>query len=246
VPHHLIDLVDPAEPYSAARFRDDALAAIDAIRGRGREPLIVGGTMLYFRALREGLNDLPRADPSLRARLEAEAADKGWPHLHARLAQADPVTAARLHPNDKQRVQRALEVVELTGRPLSDWHGVQTQSSGHTFVKFALCPPERAVLHARIATRLRQMMDAGFLDEVARLHARPDLHPDLPSIRSVGYRQLWGHLDGAYGRAEAEEKALYATRQFAKRQMTWLKSEHDLCWIDPEAPDPVDRVLERA
>ncbi|HKY92175.1 MAG TPA: tRNA (adenosine(37)-N6)-dimethylallyltransferase MiaA [Nevskiaceae bacterium] len=246
VPHHLIDLVDPSEPYSAARFRADALAAIEAIRARGREPLLVGGTMLYFKALREGLNAMPSADPALRARLEAEAAAHGWPHLHARLAQRDPVTAARLHPNDKQRVQRALEVVELTGRPLSEWHGEGTEGSRHTFVKFALSPPDRAVLHARIALRLRLMMEAGFLDEVARLHARGDLHPDLPSIRSVGYRQLWGHLDGAYGLAEAEAKALAATRQFAKRQLTWLKSEHDLCWIDPEAPDTVERVLERA
>jgi tRNA dimethylallyltransferase len=246
VPHHLIDLVDPAEPYSAARFRDDAIAAFAAIRARGREPLLVGGTMLYFRALTEGLNAMPSADPALRARLEAEAARDGWPRLHERLARLDPVTGARLHPNDKQRIQRALEVIELSGRPLSEWHGAQTEPSGLRFVKIALCPPRREDLHARIALRLRQMMDAGFLDEVARLKSRGDLHPDLPSIRSVGYRQLWGHLDGAYGLAEAEARALAATRQFAKRQLTWLKSEHDLCWIDPEAPDPLDRVLERA
>lgn len=243
VPHHLIDTLDPVEPYSAARFRADALRLVDEIRARGREPLLVGGTMLYFRALTRGLSELPSADPQIRAGIEARALLEGWPALHARLAESDPATAARLHPNDRQRIQRALEVVESTGRPLSELQGGGARRGDLRFVKFALMPPERARLHQRIEQRLREMMRLGFLDEVAALHARGDLHADLPSIRAVGYRQLWEYLEGRTSRAQAEDKALAATRQFAKRQITWLRSEHDLCWINPEDRDALEVAL---
>ena len=243
VPHHLLDICDPADIYSAARFCTDARRLIADIRARGRTALLVGGSMLYFRALTTGLSNLPPADPVLRARLTAQAESEGWPAMHVRLAELDPAAAARLHPNDGQRIQRALEVIETTGTSLSALHGARVAGAEFGFVKFALMPPERAALHARIATRLRQMMARGFLDEVARLRSRDDLHAALPSLRSVGYRQLWAHLDGHDTLAQAEQKALEATRQFAKRQITWLRSEHDLCWLNTEAPDAVDLAL---
>jgi tRNA dimethylallyltransferase len=246
VPHHLLDVCDPLEPYSAARFVADAARAVAGIHARGRVPLLVGGSMLYFRAYTGGLSDLPAADPVLRAELAARALDAGWPALHAQLAQLDPVTAARLHPNDGHRVQRALEVVLSSGRPLSAQRA-RTLPSGGGFdgVKLALMPPDRARLHERIATRLQQMLSGGFADEVRRLHARGDLHPDLPAIRSVGYRQLWEWCEGRCELAQAAQKALEATRQFAKRQVTWLRSEHDPCWLNSEAPDVVDVALRR-
>jgi tRNA dimethylallyltransferase len=246
VPHHLLDVCDPLEPYSAARFVADAARAVAGIHARGRVPLLVGGSMLYFRAYTGGLSDLPAADPVLRAELAARALDAGWPALHAQLAQLDPVTAARLHPNDGHRVQRALEVVLSSGRPLSAQRA-RTLPSGGGFdgVKLALMPPDRARLHERIATRLQQMLSEGFADEVRRLHARGDLHPDLPAIRSVGYRQLWEWCEGRCELAQAAQKALEATRQFAKRQVTWLRSEHDPCWLNSEAPDVVDVALRR-
>lgn len=242
VPHHLIDILDPVEPYSAARFGADALRLIHEIRSRGREPLLVGGTMLYFRALTRGLSDLPAADPEIRARLEALAQREGWPAMHARLAARDPTTAARLHPNDRQRIQRALEVVEGTGQTLSTLQGSGV-GCGLPFVKLALMPPDRAVLHRRIEQRWSSMMAAGLVEEVERLRARGDLHPELPSIRAVGYRQLWDYLDGGVTLAETQARALAATRQFAKRQITWLRSEHDLCWINPEDPDVLQQAL---
>jgi tRNA dimethylallyltransferase len=235
VPHHLLDILDPAESYSAARFRHDALRLIAEIRARGRTPLLVGGTMLYFRALQHGLNDLPPADPVLRARLEADAAQFGWPALHARLARLDPETAVRLSPNDKQRVQRALEIIELSGVTPTEYYRQPNSMAGAPapLVKLALCPAERADLHRSIETRLRQMMEQGFLEEVAGLHRRGDLHPDLPSIRAVGYRQLWQHLEGNCSLDEAVQRALFATRQFAKRQLTWLRSEPNTIPLDP-------------
>lgn len=246
VPHHLIDLCDPAQPYSAARFRDDALALIDAVRARGRLPLLVGGSMLYFRALTAGLSDLPSADPGIRAQLSAQAAREGWPSLHALLARHDPPTAARLHPNDGHRIQRALEVWMTTGRTPSSLRGASRRDAGgFDGVKLALMPPERAELHTRIAIRLQQMMEQGFAGEVARLHARGDLHTGLPSVRAVGYRQLWAWQDGECDLAEATRKALEATRQFAKRQVTWLRSEHDLCWLNSDAADVVELALGR-
>ncbi|HSW14690.1 MAG TPA: tRNA (adenosine(37)-N6)-dimethylallyltransferase MiaA [Solimonas sp.] len=244
VPHHLIDILDPSEIYSAARFREDALRLIAEIRARGRIPLLAGGTMLYFRALQQGLSDLPSADAALRLRLEEEAERIGWAGMHARLATLDPATAARLHPNDAQRIQRALEVIELSGRPPSAFYD-EPKPAGLTgpILKLALNPPHRAELHRRIAVRFAEMMAAGFLDEVRRLHARGDLHPDLPSIRSVGYRQLWEHLEGRGSLEEAVERGIAATRQFAKRQLTWLRSEPGLNWLDPAAPELLQRAL---
>ncbi len=230
VPHHLIDVLDPHETYSAAQFVRDANTHIDAIRARGRLPLLVGGTMLYFKALIEGLDTLPAADPSVRAMLDAQAADIGWPAMHARLAEVDPVTAQRLAPGDTQRIQRALEVWHLSGQPLSALHtraaAQREQAPDHCLL--ALEPQDRAWLHQRIAQRFEQMWAAGFLDEVRRLRASPHLHGGLPSIRCVGYRQAWEALDaGLQGEAlrqQVLERGIAATRQLAKRQLTWLRS----------------------
>jgi tRNA dimethylallyltransferase len=234
-PHRLIDIRDPAEPYSAADFRSDALAAMQDITAGGRVPLLVGGTGLYFRALQQGLSHLPEADPAIRERLAAEAADAGWPALHGRLERLDAVAAARIGPNDAQRIQRALEVIELTGRPLSEQ---QQGGSGERFpwrvLKLALLPADRAPLHARIADRFDAMLAGGFLDEVRALRERKDLHADLPAIRAVGYRQAWEHLDGQTSAAEFRDKGVFATRQLAKRQITWLRSELDARVLDPE------------
>jgi tRNA dimethylallyltransferase len=253
IPHHLIDILDPAEPYSAARFRDDALRLIVEIRARGRIPLLVGGTMLYFHALQKGLSELPPADAALRVRIGEEAARSGWPALHEKLARLDPASAARLHPNDSQRIQRALEIVELTGHAVG--RAQQRVAAGGLsgcVIKLGLNPPERALLHEQIARRFRQMMEQGFLQEVARLRERGDpstgsgrsLHPDLPSMRAVGYRQLWGHLDGCCDLATAVEQGIAATRQLAKRQLTWLRAETGVHWLDPAQPDLAARALE--
>jgi tRNA dimethylallyltransferase len=220
VPHHLIDIVDPAERYSAARFVADANRAIAAIRGRGAIPLLVGGTMLYFKALFDGLDRLPEADAEVRAALDAQASRIGWPALHRELAQVDPISAARIAPNDSQRIQRALEVHRLSGRPLSAWH---TAPAGPRPPLIALEPGDRGWLHARIETRFAAMLGAGFVDEVRQLKARGDLDPSLPSMRAVGYRQAWAALDdGHLGTLAA--RATAATRQLAKRQMTWLRA----------------------
>lgn len=245
VPHHLIDIRDPAEPYSAAAFVRDATAAIADIRARGRLPLVVGGTMLYAKALREGLADLPSADPALRAGIEAEARALGWPALHARLAAIDPATAARLKPNDRQRIQRALEICAQTGRPMSELLAARSASTPQ--ITIALLPADRAELHRRIAARFDAMLAAGFVDEVRALRARGDLAPDLPSMRSVGYRQAWKFLDGELSAAEFRAAGIAATRQLAKRQITWLRSMRDATIMDPFAPDAnVDAgVLER-
>jgi tRNA dimethylallyltransferase len=245
VPHHLIDLCDPAEAYSAARFCDDAVRAMAAIRARNRIPLLVGGTMLYFRSLQQGLSDLPPADAGFRAALAREAAQDGWPALHARLARHDPATAARLHPNDAQRIQRALEILERSGTPASGHAPPARGGLDGPVVKLALSPPERRTLHQQIAARFHDMMRAGFLDEVARLRARGDLTPDLPSMRAVGYRQLWAHLDGAYGLDTAIERGIAATRQLAKRQLTWLRAEAGATWLDPRASGLAGRVIEQ-
>lgn len=236
IPHHLIDLVDPAEAYSAGRFRRDALAAMGAIRARGKVPLLVGGTMMYFRALQRGLAELPEASPAVRAELDREAATHGWPALHARLAEVDPVAAARIRPGDSQRIQRALEVWRLAGRPLSALQAEgESRLEGWRLLKLALAPPDRAELHARIARRFEAMMAAGFLEEVRRLHARGDLHAGLPSIRAVGYRQLWAALAGDCDPEAAVRDAVTATRRLAKRQMTWLRAEDGLRWLAGEA-----------
>jgi tRNA dimethylallyltransferase len=243
-PHRLIDIRDPSESYSAAEFRDDALREMDAICKRGNIPLLVGGTMLYFRALERGLSDLPSADPAVRARLEKEARVVGWPAMHERLRQVDPGSAARIHPNDPQRIQRALEVYELTGLPLSELCKEGGGAPpGYRFLKIILAPEDRTALHERIRQRFDSMLEQGFLDEVRRFHARGDLHPDLPSMRAVGYRQAWEYLDGQLSEQEWVERAVIATRQYAKRQFTWLRSESDAYWIDPDREDPVARML---
>ena len=245
-PHRLIDIRDPAEPYSAADFRGDAVAAMQDITGRGRVPLLVGGTGLYFRALQQGLSQLPEANPEVRERLAAQASTEGWPALHERLRRLDPTAAERIGPNDAQRIQRALEVIELTGRPLSEQ---QRGGSGERFpwrvLKLALVPGDRAPLHARIARRFDAMLADGFLDEVRGLRARGDLHADLPAIRAVGYRQAWEHLDGQTSAAEFRDRGVFATRQLAKRQMTWLRGELDARVLDPEKPD-ISRITEDA
>lgn len=244
VPHHLIDILDPSEAYSAARFAADAQQLIDEIHARGRLPLLVGGTMLYFRALTEGLSKLPSADPQLRARLEREAREQGWPALHARLAGLDPDTAARLHPNDQQRIQRALEIIELSGATLSQAHARAVEPGRpRRWRKLALNPPARGELHRRIEQRFAEMMAQGLLEEVRALYARGDLHPELPSIRAVGYRQLWEHLAGRCSLDEAVARGIAATRQLAKRQLTWLRSERNLVWLDPARTDLVEAAL---
>ena len=231
-PHHLVDICDPSEAYSAARFAADARQLIEEIRGRGRRPILVGGTMLYFRALLQGLAPMPSADPAIRADIEREAQSHGWPSVHQQLAKADPESAAKIHPHHSQRLVRALEVYRQTGMPISALHsaGGEHALEGPVFA-VALAPRDRAVLHARIAARFTQMLDAGFLDEVKRLRARGDLNRQLPAVRAVGYRQLWAHLDGECTLDEAIERAVVATRQLAKRQFTWLRKWPDLRWI---------------
>ena len=240
VPHHLIDIIDPADSYSVMQFRADALRLVDEISRRGALPLLVGGTMLYFKALRDGLDTLPPADPALRSALDREAAELGVPALHARLAVLDPPTAARLKPNDSQRIQRALEIISLTGQPMS---ALLAQAAPaplpFTLLPIALEPSDRAVLHQRIATRFDAMLDradGGLLAEVRRLRERGDLHPGLPSMRCVGYRQAWEYLDGQIDRATLRDKGIAATRQLAKRQLTWLRSMPDRIVIDCLAP----------
>jgi tRNA dimethylallyltransferase len=228
VPHHLIDILDPREAYSAALFAADAQALINSIRARGRLPLLVGGTMLYFKALVDGIDALPPADPATRATLDAEAAERGWPALHAELALADPVTGARLAPNDAQRIQRALEVLRLTGRPLSAFHTrAASPAAAPRHRLLSLEPTDRAWLHARIAQRFEDMLASGFIDEVRALRQRGDLHPGLPSMRCVGYRQAWEALDAGLAddtlMAHVRERGVAATRQLAKRQLTWLR-----------------------
>jgi tRNA dimethylallyltransferase len=244
-PHDLIDIRDPGQPYSAADFRADVLPVMQQISARGRVPLLVGGTGLYFRALQQGLSDLPEADPATRARLSAEAERVGWPALHERLAQRDPSAASRIGSNDAQRVQRALEVIELTGRPLSE---LQRGGSGTQFpwrvLKLALLPAERHLLHDRIAQRFDAMLAAGFLDEVRALRTRGDLHAELPAIRAVGYRQAWEHLDGNSTPGEFRDRGIFATRQLAKRQITWLRSDVGARLFDPDSPDLLARAAD--
>jgi tRNA dimethylallyltransferase len=233
-PHHLVDIRDPAEAYSAAEFVDDALALCEAITARGKTPLLVGGTMLYFKALLEGMANMPPGDAAIRAKIERMAATRGWPHVHQELARVDPESAERIHPNHSQRLGRALEVYLASGIPMSQWHARQDPASPlarFTVHQLAICPAERKVLHQRIARRFEMMMEQGFLEEVRGLHGRGDLHPALPAVRAVGYRQLWQHLDGEISLAEAVEKGIAATRQLAKRQLTWLRKWPDLEWI---------------
>ncbi|MFM9869621.1 tRNA (adenosine(37)-N6)-dimethylallyltransferase MiaA [Achromobacter xylosoxidans] len=247
VPQHLLDIRDPAQSYSAAEFRVDALRLIDEIRARGRIPLLAGGTMMYYKALRDGLDDLPQADPALRAELEARAARDGWPALHAELARLDPVTAARLAPNDSQRIQRALEICRLSGQPMSALLGRQRAAGDdddNRYLTISLEPSERAALHARIEQRFDAMLASGLLEEVRGLHARADLHPGLPSVRCVGYRQMWAHLDGEISLEEAREQGIAATRQLAKRQITWLRAQPERVIVDCLAADAVAQTID--
>jgi tRNA dimethylallyltransferase len=244
VPHHLIDIIDPSETYSAARFVADAQALVAQVQARGRVPLLVGGTMMYFHALRTGLHRMPATDARLRAELDARAAREGWPALHAELARVDPATAARLPPNDAQRIQRALEVWQLSGRALSAWHaeGTGAPGPGAAWPLLSLEPASRGWLHQRIGERLDQMLREGFVDEVRALRARADLHPGLPSMRCVGYRQAWEALQ-AGDLAPLRERALAATRQLAKRQLTWLRSISQRHVITCDEPGAVDAAL---
>ena len=230
-PHHLVHIREPDDPYTAADFANDAKQCIDEIRGRGRRPILVGGSMLYFRALIQGLDDIPTIDPAIRADIEAEAQRSGWPALHQQLSEVDPESAGRLHPNHSQRICRALEVYRGTGTPLSEWQQGNPAPVSDDYECIALCPEDRAVLHARIAKRLEAMFDQGLVAEVTRLHEQESLHTDLPAIRAVGYRQVWSYLEGEIDLAMCREKVLAATRQLAKRQLTWLRGWPELTWI---------------
>ncbi|RMH88355.1 tRNA (adenosine(37)-N6)-dimethylallyltransferase MiaA [Lysobacter pythonis] len=239
--HHLIDLREPWQPYSAAEFAADARLALDGIVARGKLPILAGGTGLYFHALLQGLAPMPEADPAIRAELAARAGREGWPALHAELSRVDAEAATRIHPTDPQRIQRALEVWRLSGKPISQWQreGADTARPPVKVLKLALAPAGREVLHRRIEHRFDTMLEAGFLDEVRSLRALPALggHPsplDLPAIRAVGYRQAWEHLDGRYDVKDFRDRAIFATRQLAKRQLTWLRARHDARWFDPE------------
>jgi len=244
-PHRLVDIRDPAEPYSVAEFCADANLAIRQIVEAGRRPLLVGGTMLYFKALLEGLADMPPADPELRSFLEREAASKGWPHLHRMLAEVDPESAARIHPNHSQRIERALQVYLGSGETMTELRARQARRGGgrlgdsYRVLQLAVCPARREVLHQRIEQRVDAMLAAGLLEEVRGLYNRGDLHLDLPSMRAVGYRQFWGHIRGEYDLDRARELCIQATRQLAKRQLTWLRGWPDLHWI---YTDPAGRA----
>lgn len=233
-PHRLIDICDPADTYSAADFVRDAKSAMAEIVAAGRTPLLVGGTMLYFKALLEGLSPMPPADPTIRAAIKSAAAERGWPAMHAELAKVDPLSAARLHPNHSQRISRALEVFRASGKPMSAW---QTGGSGgvqdaYNWIQIAVAPQERSLLHQRIETRFDKMLELGFIEEVAALRGRGDLHEGMPSMRAVGYRQVWQYLSGECDLATMRERGIAATRQLAKRQLTWLRGWHGLSWVN--------------
>jgi tRNA dimethylallyltransferase len=234
-PHALVDIRDPQHSYSAATFRADALREIRSAQAQGRLPLLAGGTMLYYRSLQQGLSSLPQADAATRQQLAEEAARLGWPAMHRQLQRIDPVSARRIHPNDPQRIQRALEVWQLTGKPMSHWYQQPQPNAQPPFsaLKIILAPADRQVLHRRIERRFEQMLAAGFIEEVEALKARPEIHADLPSMRAVGYRQVWQYLDGKLDFEEMRYRGIVATRQLAKRQWTWLRKEKDAHWLDP-------------
>jgi tRNA dimethylallyltransferase len=242
-PHRLIDICEPDETYSAARFRNDALLAIDEIHSKNRTPLLVGGTGLYFRALESGISDLPDADAEIRQRLESEARDIGWQAMHDRLAEIDPVSAERIHPNDPQRIQRALEIYEISGRSMTD-HYDDGDVSPFPFelIKIILNPGDRSRLHERIEHRFMKMLDEGLVDEVRAFHANGRFSGSLPAMRMVGYRQVWNYLDGKSDYEEMVEKGIAATRQLAKRQMTWLRKEENGVWLDSDESGLLDKI----
>jgi tRNA dimethylallyltransferase len=231
-PHRLIDIRDPAQAYSVAEFREDALREMEEITARGRIPLLVGGTMLYFKALFEGLADMPETDLSIRTQIELEAAEEGWPAIHHLLEQVDPASAARIHPNHSQRIERALNIYRSTGKTMTELHALQQERPfPYNVVSIAIAPLDRSVLHRRIEKRFQSMVELGFIDEVRALRDRGDLHLDLPSMRAVGYRQVWEYLEGKLDLSEALERGVIATRQLAKRQFTWLRAWPEVCWI---------------
>jgi tRNA dimethylallyltransferase len=242
-PHRLIDICAPTDAYSAADFCHDAQVAMQEIVECGRVPLLVGGTGMYFRSLQLGMSELPEADASVRAMIERRATHEGWPALHDWLHQIDPVSAARIHPNDPQRIQRALEVIAITGRPLSELQGRRRRQLPFRVLKIAVCPANRAVLHQRIEQRFAAMLQSGLIDEVRGLMAQPGMHADLPSMRSVGYRQTWQHLQGEFDEGELLDRGTFATRQLAKRQITWLRAELDAFWRDPGVAAERDDLL---
>ncbi|WP_154180654.1 tRNA (adenosine(37)-N6)-dimethylallyltransferase MiaA [Vibrio furnissii] len=245
-PHRLIDILDPSEAYSAADFRRDALREMNDIVAQGRIPLLVGGTMLYYKALLEGLSPLPAADPEIRQQIEHEAEQHGWLALHDQLRHIDPVSAERIHPNDPQRLSRALEVYRISGKTLTELTQTKGEALPFRVKQFAIAPKERAELHRRIELRFEKMVEAGFEEEVKALYARKDLHPDLPSIRCVGYRQMWDYLDGNGRLEDAIFRGICATRQLAKRQITWLRSWDDLTWLDSENVEHALETLSNA
>ena len=244
IPHHLLDILDPRESFSTGQFRSQALALIADIQRRGKRALLVGGTMLYFSALTQGLAQLPEADPEIRARLDDELLRLGKDVLYRRLCEVDPDSAARIHVNDPQRIQRALEVYEISGQPLSSFFRQQDDAPEHRYRTLIIAPAERKMLHDKIAVRFDHMLTQGFLDEVMALRERGDLHVGLPSIRCVGYRQAWAYLDGEYDRDTMREKAIIATRQLAKRQFTWLRKVQDVAHLISEAPNLLAQALE--
>jgi tRNA dimethylallyltransferase len=244
IPHHLIDIRDPETSYSAGEFVRDASAVMREIWSRGRQPLLVGGTMLYFHALLGGIAELPEADPEVRADIDAHAAAGGWAALHEELRRVDPAAAARIHVNDPQRIQRALEVYRVTGEPITRLQQLRAPAFADLeIMEFAISPEDRAILHARIATRFEAMWAAGFLDEVQRLQQRPTLSAEHPSMRAVGYRQLWKFLSGHSGLEDSKKQALAATRQLAKRQLTWLRRRERATWVDSAQTDPMSAVV---
>ncbi len=243
-PHRLIDILEPTEAYSAASFRNDALAAMAEITAAGRIPLLVGGTMLYFRALEHGLADLPAADEQVRAQLDADTEKHGLEIMHQRLQQIDPDSAVRIHPNDPQRIQRALEVYEISGKTMTELHAEAAKDKlQYRMAKIIVAPQDRSILHQRIEKRFKAMIEKGFVDEVVGLRQRGDLGLSLPSMRAVGYRQVWEYLDGLYDYDEMLQKGIVATRQFAKRQLTWLRAEQGVSWLDGESPDLLEQAL---
>lgn len=243
-PHRLIDILDPAESYSAMNFRADALKEMADITASGRIPLLVGGTMLYYKALIEGLSPLPSADPTIRAEIEQRAEQQGWAALHQELLKIDPVAGTRINPNDSQRINRALEVFYITGKTMTELTAEQGESLPYDVLQFAIAPQERAVLHERIEQRFHKMIVLGFEEEVKKLYERSDLHIDLPSIRCVGYRQMWEYLQGEISLDEAIFKGICATRQLAKRQITWLRSwQSELTWLDSLAPEQAKAIV---
>jgi tRNA dimethylallyltransferase len=242
-PHHLIDIIDPKEAYSVADFRRDAIAHIERLHALGKVPILVGGTMMYFKGLVEGLSPLPEADPNVRAQLEIEAKAEGWPALHKQLMSIDPEAAAKISENDSQRINRALEVYRLTGKPMTELQKTKEAELPYEFHQFAIAPSDRSVLHERIELRFKKMLEMGFENEVLTLYQRTDLHLDLPSIRCVGYRQMWEYLAGSCDYDEMVFKGIAATRQLAKRQLTWLRSWPNVTWLNSDDEENLQRVV---